>query len=210
MKKIESTLASLAVKRARTILAAGMAVALGMAAGMVGPAHGAIMEDDAAAVALFASSPEVRPFFDDAYGYAVFPTVGKAGMIVGGSYGKGRVYRGGIPTGVVELVKLSVGFQAGGQAFSQIVFFQDERAYDEFTRGEFEFDAAMSAVAVTAGVQARVGTDGPSASAAAGPGTTGQASVGYTRGMAVFIHVRGGFMAAATVGGQTVRFAPMD
>jgi lipid-binding SYLF domain-containing protein len=165
-------------------------------------------DDFAATVDLFAKSPQVQPFFANAYGYAVFPLVGKGGFVVGGSYGEGRVYRGREVTGRVSLVQLSVGFQAGGQAFSQIVFFQDERAYDEFTSGSFEFDATASAVAITAGAQARTGTTGQSAGASAGPATGVQSQGHYVKGMAVFVHIKGGLMYEAAIGGQKFNFEP--
>ncbi len=75
-------------------------------------------------ISVFRKSSAVQPFFNSAYGYAVFPTVGKGGIVVGGAYGKGRVYRQGDITGEVTLSKVSVGFQLGGQAFSEIIFFK--------------------------------------------------------------------------------------
>ena len=155
------------------------------------------------AINVFKRSEAVRPFFDNCYGYAVFPTVGKGGIvIVGGAYGQGRVYQDGLITGTATITKISVGFQLGGQAFSEIIFFQDKRAYDEFTAGSFEFDASLSAVVVTAGVQARAGSDGGTAGASAGPATGIQAKTAYYKGMAVFIHAKGGLMYEAAIGGQ--------
>ena len=161
-------------------------------------------------IAIYKKSPEVQPFFKNSYGYAVFPTVGKGGFVVGGAYGKGQVYRGGRVTGTSSLVKGTIGFQAGGQAFSQMVFFQDKRAYEEFTSGSFEFDAAASAVAITAGAQAKAGTAGATAGASAGPATGAQASAGYHKGMAVFIHAKGGLMYEAAIGGQKFSFKPLE
>ena len=106
-------------------------------------------------IAVFKKSEAVQPFFKNAYGYAVFPTVGKAGIGIGGSYGTGQVYHGGKVTGETSLVKATFGLQLGGQAFSQMIFFEDKRAHDEFTSGDFEFDAAASAVVITAGVHAK-------------------------------------------------------
>ncbi len=103
---------------------------------------------------VFRKSPVVRPFFDHCYGYVVFPTVGKGGFVIGGSYGTGQVFAQGKVTGTAKLIKASIGFQAGGQAFSQMVFIEDQRAYDEFSSGNLELDA-VSAVAITAGVQAK-------------------------------------------------------
>ena len=117
-------------------------------------------------------------------------------------------YRQGKVTGTSSLIKASIGFQAGGQAFSQMIFFQDKRAYDDFTGGEFAFDAAASAVAITAGAQAQAGTTGAAAGASAGPATGEQAARGYTKGMAVFVHAKGGLMYEASIGGQKFSFTP--
>lgn len=159
-------------------------------------------------IEVFSKSEAVQPFFKDAYGYAVFPTVGKAGFIIGGAYGKGQVYRAGKVTGETSLVKGSVGFQLGGQAFRQIIFFQDKRAYDEFTSGNFEFDASASAVVITAGAQAKAGTEGASAGASAGPATGAQAKTSYQKGMIVFVHIKGGLMYELAIGGQKFSFKP--
>ena len=160
-------------------------------------------------IAVFKKSDQVKPFFKNSYGYAVFPTVGKGGLGIGGSYGKGQVYRHGKVTGTSSLIKASIGFQAGGQAFSQMIFFQDQRAFNEFTSGEFAFDASASAVAITVGAQAQAGTTGAAAGASAGPATGEQAARGYTKGMAVFIHAKGGLMYEASVGGQKFSYKPI-
>jgi lipid-binding SYLF domain-containing protein len=157
---------------------------------------------------VFKKSEVVQPFFKNAYGYAVFPTIGKAGIGIGGSYGTGQVYQGGKVTGEVSLIKGSIGWQLGGQAFSQMIFFEDKRAYDEFTSGNFEFDATASAVAITAGAQAKAGTEGASAGASAGPATGKQAKTSYHKGMIVFTHTKGGLMYEASIGGQKFNFKP--
>ena len=157
---------------------------------------------------VFKKSEAVQPFFKNAYGYAVFPTIGKAGIGIGGSYGTGQVYQGGKVTGEVSLIKGSIGWQLGGQAFSQMIFFEDKRAYDEFTSGNFEFDATASAVAITAGAQASAGTEGASAGASAGPATGKQAKTSYHKGMVVFTHAKGGLMYEASIGGQKFTFKP--
>ena len=157
-------------------------------------------------IAIYKKSPAVQPFFKSAYGYAVFPTIGKGGFVVGGSYGKGQVYQGGKVTGETSLIKASFGFQAGGQAFSEMIFFEDKRAYDEFTGGNFEFDGTASAVAITAGVEAKGGTEGATASASAGPATGAQAKTNYHKGMVVFTHAKGGLMYEAAIGGQKFNF----
>ena len=157
---------------------------------------------------VFKKSSAVQPFFKNAYGYAVFPTVGKGGFFIGGSYGTGQVYNKGKVTGEVSLIKGSIGWQLGGQAFSQMIFFEDKRAYDEFTSGNFEFDATASAVAITAGAQAKAGTEGTTAGARAGPATGSQAKTRYHNGMVVFVHTKGGLMYEASIGGQKFTFKP--
>ncbi len=159
-------------------------------------------------IGVFKKSPAVQPFYKNAYGYAVFPTIGKGGIGIGGAYGKGQVYRGGKVTGTTKLFKVTIGFQLGGQAFSEIIFFQDKRAYDNFTSGEFEFDATASVVVITAGAQAKAGTEGVTAGASAGPETGVQAKTKYRKGMAVFVHAKGGLMYEAAIGGQKFSFEP--
>jgi lipid-binding SYLF domain-containing protein len=159
-------------------------------------------------IEIYKKSDAVTPFFNNAYGYVIFPTVGKGGIGIGGAYGKGQVYRGGAVTGEASLIKATIGFQLGGQAFSEAIFFEDKRAYDEFTSGAFEFDAAASAVAITAGVQVKAGTEGATAGASAGPATGTQAKAKYHKGMAIFIHAKGGLMYEAAVGGQKFKFTP--
>ncbi len=158
-------------------------------------------------IALFKKSPAVKTFFKNAYGYAVFPNVGKGGIGIGGAYGKGRVYRRGKVTGTVSLFKASIGLQLGGQVFSEMIFFKDKRAYDDFTSGNFEFDATASAVAITVGAEAQAGTQGTTAGVSS-PGSGNQAASAYRKGMAVFVHAKGGLMFEAAVGGQKFKFTP--
>lgn len=166
----------------------------------------AVADNYSKAISVFKKSEVVQPFFKNSYGYAVFPTIGKGGIGVGGAYGKGQVYQGGKVTGTTSLAKLSIGFQLGGQAFSQIIFFQDKRSYGEFIGGEFEFDASASAMVITAGVQAKAGTEGATGSATAGPATGAQAKTSYHKGMVVFVHAKGGLMYEAAIGGQKFSF----
>lgn len=179
-----------------------VAVAILTITGFVGLAHA---DDYSETIEEFKKAPTVQPFFNSAYGYAIFPTVGKGGIGIGGAYGKGQVYSGGAVTGTVSLAKVTIGFQLGGQAFSEIIFFEDARAYTDFTSGEFEFDAAVSAIAITASAQAKTGTEG--ASASAGTGEAGkQSKASYRKGMAVFTYAKGGLMYEAAVGGQKFNF----
>jgi len=171
--------------------------------------HAADIKDYSATIQVFQESPTLKPYFATAYGYAVFPTIGKGGVGIGGAYGRGQVYRGGKVTGISKMFQASIGFQLGGQVYSQIIFFQDKRAYTEFTSGSFEFDATASAVAITAGAQAQAGTKGATAGASAGPKTAAQAGAGYNKGMAIFIHAKGGLMYEATIAGQKFSFEPV-
>lgn len=155
---------------------------------------------------MFKRSPQVQPFFESAYGYAVFPIVGKGGIVVGGSYGPGQVYQGGKLTGTARLIKMSVGFQLGGQAIAEIVFLKDKRAYDAFTSGSFEFGATTSAVVVTLSAQAEIGTSGNTAGASITPTEGVQAGTDYNDGMIVFVHGIGGLMYEASIGGQQFSF----
>ena len=149
-------------------------------------------------------------FFDSAYGYAVFPTIGKAGFIVGGAFGKGRVFAAGQYVGDATMTQVTAGWQLGGQAFSQIIFFQNQTAYEEFTSGNFEFSAQATAVAITAGVSADASTTGGlAAGASGGRNDATTAHGGYRRGLAVFTIARGGLMFEAVLGGQKFKFTPL-
>jgi lipid-binding SYLF domain-containing protein len=150
---------------------------------------------------LFRNAGESGAFFDNCYGYAVFPTIGKAGLGIGGARGSGRVYAAGEYIGDTTMTQLSIGFQLGGQGFSQIIFFEDERALKEFTGGNFEFGADAGAVAITASASAGASTTGTSAGAAGGKKDA--VTVGsYHKGMATFTIPKGGLMYEAKIGGQ--------
>ncbi|MEE4146042.1 MAG: lipid-binding SYLF domain-containing protein [Halieaceae bacterium] len=150
-------------------------------------------------------------FFDSAYGYAVFPTIGKAGFVVGGAFGEGRVFAAGQHVGNVTMTQVTAGWQAGAQAFSQIIFFQNQTAYQEFTSGNFEFSAQATAVAITAGVSADASTTGGlAAGASGGRNDATTAHGGYRRGLAVFTIARGGLMFEVSLGGQKFKFTPLS
>jgi lipid-binding SYLF domain-containing protein len=157
-------------------------------------------------IALFKNAGESASFFSSAYGYAVFPTIGKGGLIVGAAHGSGHVYEKGKYIGNTSMTQVSVGFQAGGQAYSQIVFFEDKRALDEFTNGNFEFEAGVSAVAITAAASGTAGTQGASAGASGGKKDATTVGSAYYKGMAVFTIAKGGAMFQATVAGQKFTF----
>jgi lipid-binding SYLF domain-containing protein len=153
----------------------------------------------------FKQAQDARPYFDSAYGYAVFPTIGKGGVGVGAAGGKGHVYEQGRLVGESTMVQLSVGVQLGGQVYSQIVFFENKAAFDEFTREGFEFSADTSAVALTLGANAEAGTKGVSAAASTTP-QHGTAVARYNKGMAVLTLAKGGLMYQAALAGQKYSF----
>jgi len=146
----------------------------------------------------------VSEMLGESYGYAILPTIGKGGIGIGGAGGSGCVYAGGVHTGNTSMGQITIGFQLGGQAFSQIILFKNKDTYDGFTTGEFEFGAQASAVALTYGASAEAGTQGASSSA----GETKGAGA-WKRGMAVFTLAKGGLMYEATIGGQKYKYKPL-
>ena len=136
------------------------------------------------------SDPSLKRWFDDgSYGYAVFPSVGKGAIGIGGAYGKGEVFEQGRPIGTASLTQGTIGLQLGGQAYSEVVFFKDKRALNTFKANTLELSAQASAVAVKAG---------------------GSADADYEAGVAIFTMAKGGLMFEASVGGQEFKFTPTD
>ena len=131
------------------------------------------------------SDPGMQEWFDSAYAFAVFPKVGKGGIGIGGAHGKGIVIRDEQTIGTTSLSQVTIGFQVGGQVFSEFIMFKDQTAFDDFTRGNFEMGAQVSAVAVTVGVSA---------------------DTAYSEGVAVFTIAEGGLMYEASVGGQKFKY----
>jgi lipid-binding SYLF domain-containing protein len=159
------------------------------------------------AIANFRAAGESRDFFRTAYAYAIFPNIGEGAFVVGGQGGKGRVYRHAQLLGTSTMGGVSLGFQAGGQVYSELVFFEDERALQEFESGSFEFEAGAHAVAITAGVGASAGTNGVGANAS-GSSQNATTVGAYNHGMAVFTVAKGGLLYAAAIGGQHFSFKP--
>ena len=162
-------------------------------------------DDDADTVALFKNAGQSSAFFSKSYGYAVFPTIGKGGLVVGAAHGDGNVYAKGKRIGKTSMTQLSVGLQAGGQAYSEIVFFKDKAALDKFTSGNFEFGAGVNAIAITASAGATAGTSGAGASAS-GTKKAATTAGSFHEGMAVFTIAKGGLMYEASVSGQKFSF----
>src|SRR5262245_37129253 len=168
------------------------------------------VEDYSATIADFKKIPEVARFFDNAHGYAVFPTVGRGGLGIGGSHGKGQVYAGGKVIGFTSTTDVSIGLQAGGQAYSQIIFFENAESLKRFTTGKFEFAASASAIAVQSSAGASAGTEGTSASASASKTGEKSTNAKYQDGIVVFTMAKGGLMFAATIAGQKYSYDPVN
>ena len=169
-------------------------------------AHGSYADT----IAMFKNAGASGTFFAKSYAYAVFPTVGSGAFVVGGAYAKGRVYVHGAHTGDVTMGQVSVGFQAGGKAYSEIIFFEDKRALDQFESGNFEFGADASVVAVTAGANADAATNGASAGVSAGQNDATTRGSVFQNGMVVFTIAKGGLMYSASVAGQKFSYSPRN
>ena len=165
-----------------------------MTVALAAPASARDDDDDplakaALTVAKFKEKSEgIAAAIEDAYGYAVFPTVGKGGMGLGGAHGKGFVYEHGRLVGRTSLTQVTIGFQLGGQAYSEMVLFKDRDALENFRRGRLKLDAQASAVAL----DARAAKDLP-----------------YRNGVAIVTMAKGGLMYEASVGGQKFSFMPL-
>ena len=159
-------------------------------------------------VSLFKNAGQSGSFFAKSYGYAIFPTIGKAGLGIGGAHGSGRVYEKGKYVGDTKMTQLSIGFQAGGEGFSEIVFFQDKRSFDEFTSGNFEFGANVNAVVITAAASGSATTGGSTAGASGGKKDAATAGE-FHKGTAIFMIVKGGLMYEASVSGQKFSYKPL-
>lgn len=123
----------------------------------------------------------ISKFFNSAYGYAVFPGIGKGGLGVGGAGGKGTVFKGGAAVADCKMSQVTIGFQAGGQKYAEVIFFETAASYERFTGNKYEFAAQVSAVALKAGASA---------------------DAKYRDGMLVFTQAIGGLMYEASIGGQ--------
>lgn len=153
------------------------------------PADATLISESRSALTRFVDrDPGLQRWIDNAHAYAVFPEVGKAGLGLGGAFGRGIVFERGEPVGRTSVTQGTFGWQIGVQSFAQVIFFQDDAAFRTFQRENFEFSAQATAVAVTAGAGA---------------------TTSYERGVAVFILPRGGLMAEATIGGQQFRYRPL-
>ncbi len=135
------------------------------------------------------SDSSLEKFFTNSIGYAVFPKVGKGAVGIGGAHGKGFVYEKGRLIGEASLTQVTVGFQLGGQTYSELVFFATQEALDAFKQNKFSISAQVSAVAAAEGASA---------------------NAKYQQGVAVFTLARNGFMYEASIGGQKFKFKPIS
>ncbi|HYC31380.1 MAG TPA: YSC84-related protein [Gemmatimonadales bacterium] len=170
--------------RARTWLILGVVLLLAAARPWADPA------DAEAVVAKFKEKdPDLAEVFASAKGYAVFPTVGKGAIGIGGARGKGYVYEDGKLVGRSTLTQVSIGFQLGGQAYSEVVFLKDAAALKSFKSGKLKLDAQASAIALTA---------------------RAAADLAWRDGVAIVTMAKGGLMYEASVGGQKFSFSPLE
>ena len=146
-------------------------------------------ESDAAAViAKFKEKDSgLAKVFAQSAGYVGFPTVAKGGLGIGGARGKGYVYQHGRLIGRSTLTQVTVGLQAGGQAYSEVIFLKDDAALENFKQGHLKLDAQASAVALT---------------------ERASADLAYRDGVAIVTMAEGGLMYEASVGGQKLSFHP--
>lgn len=145
-----------------------------------------IIKDSNEAKAVFLKKDEgMSRFFNGSYGYVIFPNVGKGGLGIGGAAGNGTAYKNGNIVGMAKLTQVSIGFQAGGQAFREVIFFETKKEFDRFKENKIEFTAQVSAVAAAAGVSA---------------------NAKYVDGIAIFTLAKGGLMYEASVAGQKFKF----
>ena len=131
----------------------------------------------------------MESYFEDSYGYAIFPSVGKGAIVIGGAHGRGIVYEQGGLIGTAKMTQLTVGFQWGGQAYSEVLFFKNAEALESFKKSELEFSGQVSAVAITKGASA---------------------DIAYENGVAVYTITKAGLMYEASLGGQKFKYLPNE
>ena len=133
------------------------------------------------------TDPGIDTFFKEADGYAVFPEITKGAIGIGGAGGDGTVFESGAAIGSSSMSQVTIGLQLGGETYSEIIFFKDKAALDNFKRGNYEFAAAASAIAIKEGASK---------------------TAGYDNGVAIFTMGTGGLMFEASVGGQKFSYEP--
>jgi len=168
-------------------VAGGLAACLAMPLGV--RAEEVTLKDAKHAVeAIKKADPGQEKFIDHAAGYAVFPSVAKGGLVVGGAGGAGFLFVNGKAVGKTTLSQVTVGAQVGGQAYYEIIYFETAEAVAAFKKGQWTMAAQVSAVALSSGASA---------------------NAKYKEGVAVFTLTKGGAMAEASIGGQKFSYEPM-
>jgi len=145
------------------------------------------LENDAneALEKMIKKTPKLQSYYNEAYGYAVFPKVTKAAVAIGGAAGNGIVFKDHQVVGSSKLKQASFGLQIGGQQYSEVIFFENQQSFEHFTNGKLKFDAQASAVILKEGASI---------------------DVAYHEGVAVFTSTKGGVMVEASVGGQHFKY----
>ena len=131
----------------------------------------------------------IESYFEDSYGYVVFPSIGKGGIVIGAAHGRGIVYEQGEIIGEAKMTQLTLGLQWGGQAYSEVLFFKNTEALESFKKNELEFSGQVSAVAVTLGASA---------------------DIAYENGVAIYTITKAGLMYEASLGGQKFNYLPNE
>lgn len=182
MKKVMATFSAIAVV---IIMAAGCSTAPTSSS-----ARTELLDEARNTIAMFKQSDRsLDRFFSSSAGYAVYPNIAKGGFVVGGAHGRGALFENGRFTSYCDMTQATIGAQIGGQAYSEIIFFENQNALNEFKRGEMEFAAQATAVAATAGAAT---------------------NMNYDNGVAVFVGDQVGLMAEASVGGQKFSVVSAD
>lgn len=182
------------MKTSLIVLAIGLSLStcLGLSACNTAPRTEEAKEDirvdaDNALIKAMRNDPTLTPHIRSAKGHAVFPSVGKGGVGIGGAYGKGVLYENSLFSGYCDVVQATIGFQLGGQVYTEIIVFQTQEALNRFKTGNFAFDAQATAVALKSGAGA---------------------NASYTNGVAVFTMDEAGLMYEASIGGQKFTYQP--
>ena len=144
-----------------------------------------IADSEDAKAAFIKDDAGMAEFFADSYGYIILPNVGKGAWGVGAAAGNGVAFENGKHIGFARMTQLTIGFQAGGQSYSEVVFFESKEAFERFKEGKIEMSAQVSAVAAASGASA---------------------NAKYNEGVLVFTRTKKGLMYEASVGGQQFKF----
>ena len=169
------------------ILTLGLALSFNLNAQVGGWNPELVKDSQEALTNMIKATSKLQTFKSESYGYVVFPRVTKAGVGIGGAAGSGAVFKNDVVVGSANLKQASIGFQLGGQQYSEVIFFENKKAFDNFTNGKLKFDAQASAVAIKEGASI---------------------DVAYNDGVAVFTKTKGGLMFEASIGGQHFKFKP--